>query len=124
MIPEDARRLVEDLPRYNHGDEGPQRPLWLLHELSNWDKHRTLHILGSATVDDRLEIRKLNDAEIDFRPLSRPLEGETEIGRLSLVATGPNVEIEAHPQFAVNEVFAEGGPAAERRVAATMNASA
>lgn len=122
LVPEDARALVEELQPYQHGDDGPQRPLWLLHELSNCDKHRTLHIAGSATVDDRLEIRKLKDAEIDFRPRSRPLEGETEIGRLTLTATGPNAEIEVHPQFAINEVFDEGGPAAGQRVAVTLNA--
>ncbi len=122
LIPEDARQLVIELQPYQRGDESPRHPLWLLHELSNWDKHRTLHIASAATVDDRLAITKLQNLEIDFRPESRPLKGETEIGRLALMPTGPDAEAIVHPQFAVNEVFGEGGPAAGERIGATMNA--
>jgi hypothetical protein len=42
--PPDAQAIIEDLQPFQRGDKAHLDPLWSLHELSNFDKHRLLHV--------------------------------------------------------------------------------
>lgn len=114
-FPEDARALVVAVQPYNDGNRAPNHPLWALHQLSNEDKHKTLHVVRSAMVDSRLEIEELEDARIEhFTPIQGPVKGKTEIGRI-LVHMGPNGEVKLKPAFAIAEAFGAGTPVVEGR---------
>jgi hypothetical protein len=44
LVSPDIGVLVESVQPYHEGDRALLHPLWVLHELSNIDKHRTLHL--------------------------------------------------------------------------------
>jgi hypothetical protein len=50
--------------------EGKQSPLWHLSELSNWDKHRSIHVAGLATtkISSQLEYSVDGSGPIVFPP--------------------------------------------------------
>jgi len=58
-MPETARPLIEQVQPFQLGTDAPQHPLWLLHELSNEDKHMALHVVSSAVVEQELEVERL-----------------------------------------------------------------
>jgi hypothetical protein len=43
FVTQDIRTLVESTQPYHRGDNARTHPLWIMHCLSNIDKHRTLH---------------------------------------------------------------------------------
>lgn len=44
-----AQALVRSLQPYRDGNDAADHPLWLLKQLSNWDKHRGLAVVGAGT---------------------------------------------------------------------------
>jgi hypothetical protein len=56
-MPASAQTAIESLQPYQrvHGLPEESEPLWLLHQLSNEDKHRTLNLVA-AGVDARLDV--------------------------------------------------------------------
>jgi len=42
--PPEAQEIIEDVQPFQRGDEAHLDPLWSLYELSNFDKHRLLHL--------------------------------------------------------------------------------
>jgi hypothetical protein len=110
-FPGDARKLVLAVQPYKNGQRSPEHPLWVLHALSNEDKHKTLHVVQSAMVDSALQIDELDDARIEhFMPIQGRIRGRTEIGRLKIEDTGPNVKVKLQPAFAVGEAFGDEVP--------------
>lgn len=111
----DARRLVIEVQPYKDGNRAENHGLWLLHILSNEDKHKTLHVVRSAMVDSDLEVVELVNMRIDhFTPIGGPLRlgRRTEIGRAKVTAIDPAADAYCHlkPKFAIGEAFAEGTP--------------
>jgi hypothetical protein len=47
-VPRHPAAIIEDLQPFQRGQEAHLDPLWLLHELSNYDKHRLLHTVVAA----------------------------------------------------------------------------
>ncbi len=110
-FPGDARQLVLAVQPYKDGQRSPDHPLWILHALSNEDKHKAIHVVRSAIVDSRLRIDELEDARIEhFTPIQGHVRGRTEIGRMKLVETGPNPNVQLQPAFALAEAFGDGVP--------------
>ncbi len=48
-VGEKTKRVIEELQPFNIRKEGTESVLWLLHELSNIDKHRTIHLCRRMT---------------------------------------------------------------------------
>jgi hypothetical protein len=110
-FPGDARKLVLAVQPYKDRNRAPDHPLWALHQLSNEDKHKTLHVVQSAMVDSSLQIDELEDARIEyFTPIQGRVRGKTEIGRMKLVETGTNPKARLKPAFAIAEAFGDGTP--------------
>jgi hypothetical protein len=123
-FPGDARKHVLAVQPYKDGTRSPEHPLWLLHALSNEDKHKTLHVVRSAIVDSDLQIKEFEDLRVEhFTPIQGPIRGpRTEIGRIKLVETGPNPKGEFQPAFAFGEAFGDGvQPFAGRYVGAVLD---
>ncbi len=115
-FPADSRKLVLAVQPYRDGNRAPHHPLWALHQLSNEDKHKTLHVVRSATVDSALQVDELEDVRIErFTPIQGRVRGKTEIGRMKLVETGTNPKANLKPTFAIAEAFGNGTPVVEGR---------
>ena len=84
-FPGDARKLVLAVQPYKDGQRSPEHPLWILHALSNEDKHQTLRVVWSSHVDSKLHIDELTDTRLDqFTPISGRIRGPTKLGELKL----------------------------------------
>ena len=89
-----AQAIIERLQPYNGGHVGDA--LWMLHELSNADKHRLLHTCGSVLEGSKYKVRHL-DPGIQItkvRWVLGPVEDNATIGYLYIVKTGnPNAKM-------------------------------
>lgn len=83
-----ARVAIENLQPYN-GD-GPMDPLWMLHELSNADKHRLMHSVGAVLAGSSFEIVHLDPGaainRVRFFP--RPVRDGSTVGYLYIEKRG------------------------------------
>ncbi len=115
-MPEPARQLVDELQPYKLKGRALEHPLWRLHELSNADKHKALHVVSSAVVDQQLETRRIEHAEIvSFDVAPGPVEGHNEVAwvrarRTTEPGVGPNPEIDFDVRVQVDEVFGDATP--------------
>jgi hypothetical protein len=95
-MPLPAQTAIESVQPYQkvHGLPEDREPLWLLHQLSIEDKHRTLNLVA-AGVDARLEVRTsaIHPAYgLAGRTGYLPLEDRQEIYRIPLPANPSQVE--------------------------------
>jgi hypothetical protein len=58
-IPPDAKAIVEGLQPYHRGKDAASDPLWLVHEMSNIDKHRNIHLTAWAAHTIALDITQI-----------------------------------------------------------------
>ena len=113
-VPQAAIDLIESEQPFNVG--GDKNPLWHLSELSNCDKHRTLHLTGVMvqvfSVDmprilEQMEIRHLESAK------AGPIQQDAVIGRVHLSGSLPwpfeGNQITGH--LKVNMAFSPATPA-------------
>lgn len=118
-----AQAAIEALQPYNRLDGPPElHPLWLLHQLSNEDKHRVLSIIGTVMEDSDLTLHLPPiDAEfsLDFE-YGIPLEQEAEIGRLIFRPTGPKAKVDFEVAGTFFVAFGKSGAGRGRRVADTL----
>jgi hypothetical protein len=114
-IPEDARDLVLEVQPYQCGDRSPYHPLWLLHELGNEDKHKTLHVVTHVAANHRVEVVEVEGAEVvDSGAFSEPFDSRAKVGWVRLAALDqekPQGQVKLNVGFAFQEAFAVG-PAA------------
>jgi hypothetical protein len=112
-----ARSLVRWWQPYRRGVAYARHPLWLLHELSNWDKHRLLllatTVATSSTVDLSVPARGLR---VWLR--SEPLEDAAPVAKLDfsnaqtkVFGGGRTTEVELKTAFGYGVSFLSG-PAA------------
>jgi hypothetical protein len=107
----DTAALIKSLNPFSTG-EGAKSPLWLLQKLSNFDKHRTLHLTSTL-------LRGANFSLPPLKPMVRitgyqvaragPVKDGAEIARFSLVGP-PGSPFMAEDQMRV-EVKVSGGVA-------------
>jgi hypothetical protein len=109
-----AQAVIQRYQPYHRGNDYKLDPLWILGELSNIDKHRTLHL---ATVYThgwtfspgrlvRFPILKFQGAmPINFSTTGASVKRDTVIGQMEIVRNpNMNVELEIAPSIA----FADG----------------
>jgi hypothetical protein len=114
FFPDDARDLVLAVQPYQCGQRAPEHPLWVLHELGNADKHKTLHVVSHVPADHKVEIVKLEGARyVDSDIERQPFDSRSKIGWVRLAALDPDrpvADINLKVKFAFEEAFAEGAP--------------
>ncbi len=80
QLPEQYRRLLEDVQPYATGDNG----LWLLHELAREYRHRVLHPIFAWSVAEGYGVtvdgKEITDLTVTYNP-ERPLKHEDELFR-------------------------------------------
>lgn len=113
-LPEPARTSIEEIQPFNRDDSPERHRLWALQELSNWDKHRLLHLTNLAAAVRNLRVEPWPGITIDA--VSVRADGEIEDGgvlatyRVSGVATdGAQVLVDA--QIVTDIAFEKTGPA-------------
>lgn len=80
----DAKALIKKLQPFYTG-EGHASPLWHLHALSNWDKHRNIPLaIASRRSTSVQAIRGEVEALIVAATDNRPLEDDTELFKVRL----------------------------------------
>jgi hypothetical protein len=104
--------------------EGPPEddPLWLLYQLSNYDRHQFVQPMVLSTSNGWIEFRPPDFARHVTQVSTRfgPFDGETEIARYSVSYDGPEIAlaVESHAAFDIS--FGNEGPAAGRLVIPTL----
>ncbi len=120
-VSDEARTLIQSAQPFATG-EGTKSPLWRLHELSNFDKHRTLHLTRSL----------LDAGELKFSGLapSTPYEARIRLGQFKHNAAfltltfggdkpplaGPAEKVRVKGPMTFGIAFDEGSPLAEEPV--------
>lgn len=119
-IPEPARARIErQQPWYQRSDDPESHPLWVLHRLTNDDKHKRLHITQTVfniVLDPRTEKGSGQTARlaVDTRFKIKPFEHGAVIARLAVAAVDengmtPKVEMNPDPTYEI--AFDPEGPA-------------
>ncbi len=85
-------------------------PLWLLHELSNIDKHRERHLTLFGPEAVTFGGHNADFAEIVDRD-AVSIKSGTTVETLRYLPTDPRREVEVHFSFVLNVAFEEGPPA-------------
>ena len=103
-----TRTVIEQIQPFNTRKEGAESILWILQEVSNMDKHRTLHLCRRATEDFRIEIVKDIPLVGGFEWLAPLgiLEDRTVVARWKPSALDGDMDMKAHISF--NVVFQDG----------------
>jgi hypothetical protein len=106
----DARRLIEDLQPHHAGDAFANEKLWVLDQLWNIDKHRTLPvtIFGQQAVQINPQALMPTESSAEYR-VGGPIRQKTEIVRFA----GKRPESYPDPKSAavLDIAFGEGTPA-------------
>ncbi|HSH59159.1 MAG TPA: hypothetical protein VK988_05850 [Acidimicrobiales bacterium] len=90
--------LIESLQPY-HFPEPDGSLLWMLHRLSNIDKHRLLHLTGGAIGSSHFQIPP--GAELMHRMFCAPFEDNAEFARFILPNPDTVVDMDVHPAFGI-----------------------
>jgi hypothetical protein len=110
-LTEAQQTLIEWEQPYNAYPNTPDDdPLWWLHQLSNFDRHKALHVTvtwirSNATV--------INPAIALLEPVSVQLgryDPHAEIARYRIINPGPSVEVEFHSSVQWDIAFAPETP--------------
>lgn len=94
-----ARAIIEELQPFRTG-EGASSPLWMLYQLSVWDKHKSIPLVGMSA--DQIQIGPLPSQEIEeSEGCGSPviLKDHTPIGRIRFK---PGVQITKAALMAMN----------------------
>jgi len=113
----DAATHIEGLQPYHARNAPEHEPLWLLHDLDNWDKHR---VPNMALIDIMVaRFRLLEDStQVDLRSIVEkgmrkgPFQDGAEVARFSLpeIPPKPPFNVGVEYQFDARIAFEQGGP--------------
>jgi hypothetical protein len=112
-VPDHPLAIIEDLQPYHRGNTAKNHPLWRLYLLSNFDKHRLLHVSGAVVKTASYMVEAPAGSTSDFEAIRL---GPFEDG--AVIATWPlNPEVDvARPKvnmpfnFSFDIAFDETGP--------------
>lgn len=105
-VPPRAQALIRLMQPYHNGDEWTRHPLWVLHQLSNIDKHRRLPLLQSTVPE--LQVAKIRFRQV--REFSLGASGPFK-DKAVLASWDPDAEVEVDLRAVTVEVaFGEGTP--------------
>lgn len=102
-LPFKYRRMIERMQPYDRRSAYPFFALWLLHEMNNADKHRTLVNIHPSTVDYAITGRTPEDFVEVFR--GAPVYDGAEVGRMIPGVPIPHVNVEGY--LATQVLFSE-----------------
>jgi hypothetical protein len=104
----DVLAFIEGLQPYERTDEPLGHPLWVLSELDNMDKHRTLALTGVALNGFGLAINTLRDIDLHFENVgfSGPFDENTELATWKATVRGANPEMHVQPRGAIEVALA------------------
>lgn len=110
LIPEAAATIIEELQPYHRGDKYAESPLYQLHDLNRFDKHRKLQFVGIKLAAMEVRIDPIASRgrgyvnELSFSPPSTKivfdLENGSEICRIRN-SYGSNMEMKKSISFYV-----------------------
>ena len=115
-LPPEAQAIVEGLQPYHGGKVGDD-PLWMLREMSNIDKHRSIHLTTWSAYEVAWDITGVPPGVIIHRHFVRP-PGKLESGaivaemELSCPADLPNAQMEMNKKFYFTVAFDDDTPLA------------
>ena len=116
-VPCHPQAIIEDLQPYQRGDEKRAKghALWWLKVLSEWDKHRLLHVTGSVVngvayfLDGAHALSQLEDSQsVRFGPF----EDGAVIARWPIHPDAPKPKMNVPFHFTFGVALGESGPAA------------
>ncbi|HSZ03977.1 MAG TPA: hypothetical protein VK778_02105 [Solirubrobacteraceae bacterium] len=115
-----AKAIIEALQPHHRGNPAFERdPLWILSQLCNLDKHRTLHVVVPAKKGIKLNLISGLIGNVQYA--SGPVNHGAEVIRFSLTPDDQgNMEVQLHLPYFVS--FSEDSPAFGEPVIATLNA--
>jgi len=99
-----AQRLIERMQPYGRKNRAA---LKYLHELQNFDKHRTLHLVVAVTTT----VTYFGDLEFDFLNVG-PLKHDDILAEAPIAGDS---ESQQNPKFSYGVAFSEAGPGAKAR---------
>jgi len=115
-----AQSIIEATQPFNRSDGPPDlHPLWLLHDLSNEDKHRKLVIVG-ATMQELVDLQAHTDdghaVSLNFEITPQAFDDGMVVGYIDAVSMDPllaripitRVLLTMSPKF--NVAFSREGP--------------
>jgi hypothetical protein len=111
-ISPDAKTIIEALQPYHAGENTERHWLWALQQISNWDKHRTIHVVGAVLANSAYQIQRVEDAEfgISESVAYGPFVDGAVVARFSLTPTGPNPKVYMNSHFFFEVAFDQEGP--------------
>lgn len=130
LLPKQQAAIESEQPFQGKFGAPEDDPLWWLYRLSNFDRHRFIHLVGSATLDARDDFTPQWFADSYFTLISTnfgAFEGETEVARYGISpaadAVGPRqVPVQVHSHVTFGIAFDKRGPGEGRPVVATLKA--
>jgi len=108
-----TREVVESVQPFHHGGGEPERHLlWVLHQLSNADKHRSLNLTSAFLGQSEITLEADGGVTLKRTQIgaSGPVKDGAELARWS-VAVSDEGKVELKGQIAYGIAFDEAGPA-------------
>ncbi len=130
-LPPDQQAAIEaEQPFQGKFGTPEDDPLWWLYRLSNFDRHRSIHLVWSATIDAHDDFTPQWFADRYFtliRTNYGAFEGETEVARYSIDPAAndvgpPQVVVQVNSHVSFGLAFDNQGPGAGRPVVTTLKA--
>jgi hypothetical protein len=118
-IPSAAQAIIDELQPYKRGDDFRAEALWILHELDNWDKHRTIHPTTlSATEAIPGQTTNANVSEVVFVPQNLKLG--TQVLQYQATPIDPDAKMEVNFTVMYFISFDQASPGLGRPVIPTL----
>ncbi|MCH8190263.1 MAG: hypothetical protein IIC80_02800, partial [Chloroflexi bacterium] len=122
-LPDGAKACIESLQPYNRKDGPPAlHPLWLLHEISNHDKHRLVNITHAAITSGIVAISGLGHGKVErFALPLGALEDGAEVARIRpMLGYDLERQVQVNFKFTPGVAFDKEGPGRGLPVADTI----
>lgn len=112
-VPENVRTSIGDMQPFQKRESPELHRLWALQELSNWDKHRLLHL--TSVIAGARNIVLKSAGGISIKTLSIRQDGEvqdgTELVRYQVTRLRSNGRVEMNGDIIYSIAFDKAGPA-------------
>jgi hypothetical protein len=108
-----ARKVVESVQPFHQGEGEPERHLlWVLHQLNNADKHRSLNLTSAFLGQNEVTLEADGAVTLQRTQIggNGPVEDGAELARWSVDVSGSG-KVELKGQIAYGVAFDRAGPA-------------
>lgn len=118
-----AQKVVASVQPFEHNGNAPERHvLWVLHELCNADKHRSLNLTSTALGTSSLTL-EVSGVEVERSQVRAdgPVEDGAELARWLVTAPSGYGKVEMNGKITLDVALDEAGPAKGETVQATLD---